>query len=143
MFTDTIKIQSISNVNSINTSILSKRLTTLEFINLFPSNVCNIKGSKTFNFSLSPYYEAGLIKSITVDSVFDDVGNASINGISVGSCTFADSFQCYFLTISKNLNVKNLRKNNSITLYAEDSNASNCATTNSTYAKSKITINYK
>lgn len=122
---------------------MSKRLTTLEFINLFPSNVCNIKGSKTFNFSLSPYYEAGLIKSITVDSVFDDVGNASINGISVGSCTLADSFQCYFLTISKNLNVKNLRKNNSITLYAEDSNASNCATTNSTYAKSKITINYK
>lgn len=123
---------------------MSKRLTTLEFINLFPSNVCNIKGSKTFNFSLSPYYEAELIKSITVDSVFDDVGNASINGISVGSCTLADSVQCYFLTISKNLDVKNLRKNNSITLYAEDTNASNCATTtNSTYAKSKITINYK
>lgn len=122
---------------------MSKRLTTLEFINRFPSNVCNIKGSKTFNFSLSPYYEAGLIKSITVDSVFDDEGNASINGISVGSCTLADSFQCYSLTISKNLNVENLRKNNSITLYVEDLNASNCAETNSTYAKSKITINYK
>lgn len=143
MFTGTVKIQSISNVNSISTSILSKRLTTLEFINLFPNNVCNIKGSKTFNFSLSPYYEAGLIKSITVDSVFDDVGNASINGISVGSCTIADSSQCYFLTITKNLKVENLRKDNSITLYAEDTNVSNCSETNSTYAKSTITINYK
>ena len=143
MFTGSIKIQSISNVNSISTSILSKRLTTLEFINHFPNNVCNIKGSKTFNFSLSPYYEAGLIKSITVDSVFDDEGNASINGISVGSCTLADSYQCYFLTITKNLKVENLRKDNSITLYAEDKNGGNCSERNSTYAKSTITINYK
>ena len=122
---------------------MSKRLTTLEFINLYSKNVCDIKGSKTFNFSLSPYYEAGLIKSITVDSVFDDTGNASINGISVGSCTIADSSQCYFLTITKNLKVENLRKDNSITLYAEDTNASNCSESNSTFAKSIITINYK
>lgn len=122
---------------------MSKRLTTLEFINLYSNNVCDIKGSKTFNFSLSPYYEAGLIKSITVDSVFDDTGNASVNGISVGSCTLADSFQCYFLTISKNLDIKNLRKDNSITLYAEDKHAANCAESNSTFAKSIITINYK
>ena len=112
-------------------------------MNLYSNNVCDIKGSKTFNFSLSPYYEAGLIKSITVDSVFDDTGNASVNGISVGSCTLADSFQCYFLTISKNLDIKNLRKDNSITLYVEDKHAANCAESNSTFAKSIITINYK
>ena len=66
-FTGTINV--LSNKNSV--SLKVKRLESFYFGSALPSGACGQTASLNKSFRLSPYIEAGLIKSITVTSNFE------------------------------------------------------------------------
>ena len=114
MFTGTINV--LSNKNSV--SLKVKRLEYFLFRSALPSGACGQTASLNKNFKLSPYIEAGLIKSITVTSNFDDYGSASINGITVGSCNLGGYHSCYDQNQTSVIDKSNLKNINSLSGYA-------------------------
>lgn len=139
-FTGTVKLLANNNISA---NLTVKRIENLNYYIFLPRdgvvNHCGKTISKDIQFSLSPYIEAGLIKSITVTSRFDDVGYASINGISVGSCTDSG---CNISEIT--IDVSNLKSNNKLYMSASDIRFFDCSfINNATDAKVQITINYK
>lgn len=72
MFTGTINLH-IQSLGKLSKSIISvDRLKRLSFETPVIFKICGSISTQTFNFSLSPYYEAGLIKSISIESYYDD-----------------------------------------------------------------------
>ena len=139
-FTGTVKLLANNNISA---NLTVKRIENLNYYIFLPRdgvvNHCGKTITQDFQFSLSPYIEAGLIKSITVKSKFDDVGYASINGISVGSCTNSG---CNISEIT--IDVSNLKSNNKLYMSASDIRFFDCSfINNATDAKVQITINYK
>ena len=113
-FTGTINV--FLNKNSV--SLKVKRLEFLSFGSTLHSGACGQTASLNKSFKLSPYIEAGLIKSITVTSSFDDYGSASINGISVGSCKLGEYHSCYDRHLTSVIDKSNLKNINSLSGYA-------------------------
>lgn len=95
-----------------------KRLESLSFSSYLPRGACGQTASLNKSFELSPYVEAGLIKSITVTSNFDDYGSASINGITVGSCKLGEYQSCYDQKQTSVIDKSNLKNINSLSAYA-------------------------
>jgi len=140
-FTGTINV--FLNKNSV--SLKVKRLESLSFSSSLPSGACGQTASLNKSFKLSPYIEAGLIKSITVVSNFDDYGSASINGISVGSCNLGEYHSCYYLHHTSVIDKSNLKNINSLSGYATSFNDpfGECASnSNGTGISVYIKINY-
>mgnify|MGYP004692044807 FL=1 len=141
MFTGTIKV--LLNKNSV--SLKVKRLEYFYFRSALPSGACGQTASLNKSFELSPYIKAGLIKSITVISNFDDYGSASINGITVGSCKLGEYQSCYDQKQTSVIDKSNLKNINSLSAYATSWNdpfgvcASN---SNGTAVDVTIKINY-
>lgn len=65
------------------------------------SNQCNFNIAKTYNFDLSPYYNAGLIKSLTIVYSADDHGYVSINGTTYIR-TYGQDYDAHYATVPKN-----------------------------------------
>ena len=141
MFTGTINV--LLNKNSV--SLKVKRLEYFYFRSALPSGACGQTASLNKSFELSPYIKAGLIKSITVISNFDDYGSASINGITVGSCKLGEYNSCYDQKQTSVIDKSNLKNINSLSAYATSWNdpfgvcASN---SNGTFVDVTIKINY-
>ena len=140
-FTGTINV--LLNKNSV--SLKVKRLEYFYFRSALPSGACGQTASLNKSFELSPYIKAGLIKSITVISNFDDYGSASINGITVGSCKLGEYQSCYDQKQTSVIDKSNLKNINSLSAYATSWNdpfgvcASN---SNGTAVDVTIKINY-
>ena len=113
-FTGTINV--LLNKNSV--SLKVKRLESLSFSSDLPTGACGQTASLNKSFELSPYIKAGLIKSITVISKFDDFGSASINGITVGSCNLGEYHSCYDQSQTSVIDKSNLKNINSLSAYA-------------------------
>lgn len=140
-FTGTINV--LSNKNSV--SLKVKRLEYFYFRSDLPSGTCGQTASLNKSFELSPYIKAGLIKSITVTSNFDDYGSASINGITVGSCNLGGYHSCYDQTQTSVIDKSNLKNINSLSAYASSWNDpfGACASNgNGTGVNVTIKINY-
>ena len=140
-FTGTINV--LSNKNSV--SLKVKRLEYFHFRSALPSGACGQTASLNKSFELSPYIKAGLIKSITVTSNFDDYGSASINGITVGSCNLGGYHSCYDQTQTSVIDKSNLKNINSLSAYASSWNDpfGACASNgNGTGVNVTIKINY-
>ena len=140
-FTGTINV--LSNKNSV--SLKVKRLESFYFRSALPSGACGQTASLNKSFRLSPYIEAGLIKSITVTSNFDDYGSASINGITVGSCNLGGYHSCYDQNQTSVIDKSNLKNINSLSAYATSWNDpfGACASNgNGTGVNVTIKINY-
>lgn len=140
-FTGTINV--LLNKNSV--SLKVKRLESLSFISALPRGACGQTASLNKSFKLSPYIEAGLIKSITVTSKFDDYGSASINGKGVGSCNLGVYQSCYNQTQTSVIDKSNLKNINSLSAYATSWNDpfGSCASNgNATSVYVTIKINY-
>lgn len=140
-FTGTINV--LSNKNSV--SLKVKRLEYFHFRSALPSGACGQTASLNKSFELSPYIKAGLIKSITVTSNFDDYGSASINGITVGSCNLGGYHSCYDQTQTSVIDKSNLKNINSLSAYASSWNDpfGACASNgNGTSVDVTIKINY-
>ena len=141
MFTGSINVTS----NNVNSKITVKRLEKLLFKDYFEdyTKQCGVKITKEWSFDLSPYYEAGLIKSITVKSKFDDNGEASLNGKKISECYISAS--CFEHTFTSTINISELKaKNNILNVFYEDINAEGCYIKgNGTYTYNEIFINYK
>ena len=114
MFTGTVNV--FLNKNSV--SLKVKRLESLFFSSVLPDGACGQTASLNKSFKLSPYIEAGLIKSITVTSNFDDYGSASINGITVGSCKLEGNTSCFDRYHTSVIDKSNLKNINSLSAYA-------------------------
>ena len=141
MFTGTINV--LLNKNSV--SLKVKRLEYLSFSSALPRGACDQTASLNKSFKLSPYIEAGLIKSITVTSKFDDYGSASINGKGVGSCNLGVYQSCYNQTQTSVIDKSNLKNINSLSAYATSWNDpfGSCASNgNATSVYVTIKINY-
>lgn len=140
-FTGTINV--FLNKNSV--SLKVKRLEYFYFRSALPFGACGQTASLNKNFKLSPYIEAGLIKSITVTSTFDDYGSASINGKGVGSCNLGEFHSCYDLPQTSVIDKSNLKNINSLSAYATSWNDpfGACASnSNGTAVDVTIKINY-
>ena len=140
-FTGTINV--LLNKNSV--SLKVKRLESLSFRSALPTGACGQTASLNKSFELSPYIKAGLIKSITVISNFDDFGSASINGITVGSCNLGEYHSCYDQTQTSVIDKSNLKNINSLSAYATSWNDpfGACASNdNGTGVDVTIKINY-
>lgn len=140
-FTGTINV--FLNKNSV--SLKVKRLEYFYFRSALPFGACGQTASLNKNFKLSPYIEAGLIKSITVTSSFDDYGSASINGKGVGSCNLGEFHSCYDLPQTSVIDKSNLKNINSLSAYATSWNDpfGACASnSNGTGVDVTIKINY-
>ena len=122
-----------------------KRLEYFHFSSTLPTGACGQTASLNKSFELSPYIKAGLIKSITVISNFDDYGSASINGITVGSCKLAEYQSCYAQKHTSVIDKSNLKNINSLSAYATSWNDpfGACASNgNGTSVDVTIKINY-
>lgn len=140
-FTGTINV--LLNKNSV--SLKVKRLESLSFSSALPPGACGQTASLNKSFKLSPYIEAGLIKSITVTSNFDDYGSASINVKGVGSCNLGVYQSCYNQTQTSVIDKSNLKNINSLSAYATSWNDpfGSCASNgNATSVYVTIKINY-
>ena len=140
-FTGTINV--LLNKNSV--SLKVKRLEYFYFRSALPSGACGQTASLNKSFELSPYIKAGLIKSITVISNFDDYGSASINGITVGSCKLGEYHSCYDQKQTSVIDKSNLKNINSLSAYATSWNDpfGVCASNgNGTAVDVTIKINY-
>lgn len=91
---------------------------SLSFSSSLHLSACGQTASLNKSFKLSPYIEAGLIKSITVTSTFDDYGSASINGKGVGSCNLGAYQSCYDRSQISVIDKSNLKNINSLSGYA-------------------------
>ena len=140
-FTGTINV--FLNKNSV--SLKVKRLESLSFGSTLHSGACGQTASLNKSFKLSPYIEAGLIKSITVTSTFDDYGSASINGKGVGSCNLGEYVSCYDRQLTSVIDKSNLKNINSLSAYATSWNDpfGVCSDKgNGTFVNVTIKINY-
>lgn len=124
-----------------------KRLESLSFSSDLPHGACGQTASLNKSFKLSPYIEAGLIKSITVTSRFDDLGFGSLNGKQFAKCDKSSEYKtCHGIAQYSTIKIDDLKTNNTLTLYSKDMNKSTptCKTSDidGTQAIAKITIEY-
>lgn len=123
----------------IKTDLSVNRISSLHFSTGDYSNQCNFNIAKTYNFDLSPYYNAGLIKSLTIVYSADDHGYVSINGTTYIR-TYGQDYDAHYATVPKT----NIKPINSITLWAEEYwSYPRCSYDNQTGAQATIIINYK
>ena len=106
-------------------------------------NQCGVQITKEWSFDLSPYYEAGLIKSITVESSFDDNGEASLNGKKLSECYISGSCVNHYFTST--ISISELKaKKNILKVFYKDLNNLYCEQeVNATFTNNEIFINYK
>ena len=147
MFTGTINLH-IQSLGKLSKSIISvDRLKRLSFETPVIFKICGSISTQTFNFSLSPYYEAGLIKSISIESYYDDLGFGSLNGKQFAKCDKSSEYKtCHGIAQYSTIKIDDLKTNNTLTLYSKDMNKSTptCKTSDidGTQAIAKITIEY-
>ena len=123
----------------IKTDLSVNRISSLYFSTGDYFNQCNFNIAKTYNFDLSPYYNAGLIKSLNIVFNADDHGYVSINGETYIRTTGKD-YDAHHATVPET----NIKPINSITLWAEEYwSYPRCSYNNQTGAHATIIINYK
>ena len=123
----------------IKTDLSVNRISSLHFSTGYYSNQCNFNIAKTYNFDLSPYYNAGLIKSFNIVFNADDHGYVSINGETYIRTTGKD-YDTHHATVPET----NIKPINSITIWAEEYwSYPRCSYDNQTGAHATIIINYK
>ena len=139
MFTGTINCFLTVFNKIIKTDLSVNRISSLYFSTGDYFNQCNFNIAKTYNFDLSPYYNAGLIKSLNIVFNADDHGYVSINGETYIRTTGKD-YDAHHATVPET----NIKPINSITLWAEEYwSYPRCSYNNQTGAHATIIINYK
>ncbi len=140
MFTGTVNTYlNTDSSEFVSTNIVVDRIKIFDFKTNTIANTCNATVSGSWEFNLTPYIKANLIKDLTIKVYYDDSGYVEINGTKLieteGLCTGKD----YYATVPVSL----IKELNSIYLFVRDTIPyPQCSTTNGTYGSILITINY-